>query len=52
MKQTLIASRNKQHMAFVLALGGLYPTPQIVNAVLAPEEGVQKRILDLGKSIN
>jgi hypothetical protein len=35
-------------MAVILALGGLCPAPEMVNAVLAPEEGVQKRILDLG----
>jgi hypothetical protein len=45
-------AQHKQRTIIVLALGGLYPAPQIVNAVLAPEEGVQKRILDLGKSIN
>jgi hypothetical protein len=51
-RQTLIVHRNKQHMALLLAVGGLYPAPNVVNAVLASEEGVQKRILDLGKSTN
>ncbi|PVG04451.1 S-adenosyl-L-methionine-dependent methyltransferase [Serendipita vermifera] len=39
---------NKQHVAIVLGLGGLYPAPDTVNAILAPEPGTVKRILDLG----
>jgi hypothetical protein len=41
--------RNKQHIAFVLGVGGLYPNAEIVRAVLAPQEGTQKKILDLGR---
>ncbi|KIM23690.1 hypothetical protein M408DRAFT_45059, partial [Serendipita vermifera MAFF 305830] len=37
-----------QHRAISIGLGGLYPTPEVVRAVLAPQEGVIKRILDLG----
>lgn len=37
-----------QHKAFSIGFGGLYPAPEIVRAVLAPQEGVTKRILDLG----
>jgi hypothetical protein len=41
--------RNKQHIAIVLGLGGLYPEPETVEAVLAPSDGEKKRILDLGQ---
>jgi hypothetical protein len=40
--------RNKQHTAIVLGLGGLFPDPETVQAILAPEDGEKKRILDLG----
>lgn len=36
-------------MAFVLGVGGLYPDASVVRAVLAPSDGEQKKILDLGK---
>lgn len=36
-------------MAFVLGLGGLYPAKGVVRSILAPEEGQQKKILDVGK---
>ncbi|KIM24059.1 hypothetical protein M408DRAFT_331978 [Serendipita vermifera MAFF 305830] len=39
---------DKQHVAVVLGLGGLYPAKEVVRAVLAQQEGVQKSILDLG----
>ncbi|PVG04450.1 S-adenosyl-L-methionine-dependent methyltransferase [Serendipita vermifera] len=39
---------NKQHVAVVLGLSGLYPDPDLVHAVLAPGNGEPKRILDLG----
>lgn len=38
-------------MAIILALGGLTPASEVVNAVLAREDGVEKRILDLGKAV-
>jgi hypothetical protein len=41
--------RDKQHRALVLALEGLYPEPEVVRAVLAPEDGITKRIVDLGE---
>jgi hypothetical protein len=41
---------NKQHIAVVLGLGALYPARDVVRAVLAPEDGVTKKILDLGMS--
>jgi hypothetical protein len=40
--------RNKQHIAIVLGLDGLYPAPETVQVVLAPSDGEKKRILDLG----
>ncbi|CAG7849049.1 SubName: Full=Uncharacterized protein {ECO:0000313/EMBL:CCA67102.1} [Serendipita indica DSM 11827] len=40
---------NKQHLAFMVALGELYPEPGVVRALLAPSpSGGRKRILDLG----
>lgn len=39
---------DRRHRAICLVLGGLYPAPEVVRAVLAPEEGVMKRVLDLG----
>jgi hypothetical protein len=33
----------------VVGVGGLYPNAEIVRAVLAPQEGIQKKILDLGR---
>ena len=44
-----ILHRNKQHTAIVLGLGGLFPDPETVQAILAPEEGEKKRILDIGR---
>jgi hypothetical protein len=32
----------------MIALGGLFPAKETVEALLVAEEGVQKRILDLG----
>lgn len=43
------ARLNKQHVALVLSLGGLYPAADEVRALLAPLPGQRKRILDLGK---
>lgn len=34
----------------VLAFGGLYPAVDTVERVLTPQDGDQKRILDLGKA--
>ncbi|KIM21381.1 hypothetical protein M408DRAFT_333515 [Serendipita vermifera MAFF 305830] len=40
---------NKQHVAIKLGLSNrLYPAPEVVRAVLKPEPGVTKKILDLG----
>ncbi|KAG8757019.1 hypothetical protein FRC14_002450 [Serendipita sp. 396] len=39
---------DKQHIAIVLGLGGLYPAQEEVQAILAPQDGETKRILDLG----
>ncbi|PVG04486.1 S-adenosyl-L-methionine-dependent methyltransferase [Serendipita vermifera] len=39
---------DKQHVALVIGLGALYPEKEVVRALLAPEPGVQKKILDLG----
>lgn len=44
-------ARNKQHMAFQLALGGLHPSPQTVQAILSPRDGRAKAILDVGTYI-
>jgi hypothetical protein len=45
----LISDRDKQHSAITLALGGLYPAPEVVHAILSPQDGIQKKILDLGE---
>lgn len=45
----LKARSNTQHKAFALGMGGLYPEREVVQAILAPQEGVVKRIVDLGK---
>lgn len=39
-------------MAFVLSIGGLYPDASVVRAVLAPRDGEQKKILELGRSFS
>ncbi|CCA70828.1 hypothetical protein PIIN_04763 [Serendipita indica DSM 11827] len=39
---------DKQHLAHLIGLGGLYPCAEQVEAVLAPVEGTTKRILDVG----
>lgn len=40
--------RDKQHIAFVIGMGGLVPCPDIVEACLQPSPGTTRRILDLG----
>jgi hypothetical protein len=40
--------RDKQHIAVVLALNGLYPAKDVVRTVLTPQDGGRKSILDLG----
>ena len=35
----------------LLALPGLYATPEAVRRALAPEDGVQKSILDIGQPL-
>jgi hypothetical protein len=40
--------RDKQHAAHLIGLGSLYPCPDLVDKILAPESGVTKEILDLG----
>ena len=48
----LTSARNKQHLAFMVALGELYPEADVVRAVLSSTPtGERKRILDLGTSI-
>lgn len=39
---------DKQHIALVLGMGGLTPCPDVVDAVLAPVDGEEKKILDIG----
>jgi hypothetical protein len=42
--------REKQSVALVIAMGGLYPCPEVTEAILNPEDGQTKYILDLGVS--
>lgn len=44
-----LSGRDKQHTALTLGLGGLYPAPLTFRAVLAPETGQTKTILDVGE---
>jgi hypothetical protein len=32
-----------------MGLGDLYPEPEVVRAILAPQDGVTKKIIDLGQ---
>lgn len=45
----LTSESNTQHKALTIRLGTLYPAPEIVRTILAPQEGVTKRIVDLGE---
>ena len=47
----ILFRRNAQHKAITIGLGGLYPAPEVVRAILAPQEGIIKRIVDLGRYI-
>ncbi|CAG8720041.1 13107_t:CDS:2, partial [Acaulospora colombiana] len=38
----------KQSVALVIAMGGLYPCPEVIEAILNPEDGQTKHILDIG----
>lgn len=40
--------RDTQHEALKIALGGLYPDKEQVQAILSKEDGTEKVILDLG----
>lgn len=42
------ASSDKQHLMAMLAVGDIYPCPELISEILKPEPGVQKSILDLG----
>lgn len=42
------ARLDKQGSAIAIAFNGPYPCPEVVEAVLLPEEGRTKRILDIG----
>lgn len=50
-KRILIRNGNSanQHVAFKLGFGASYPCPDQVRAVLSPEDGKPKAILDLGE---
>ncbi|KAG8967240.1 hypothetical protein FRC03_010315 [Tulasnella sp. 419] len=39
---------DKQHLAQLLIVGGLYLPKELVESILAPREGVERAILDLG----
>ncbi|PVF95009.1 S-adenosyl-L-methionine-dependent methyltransferase [Serendipita vermifera] len=39
---------DKQHAAHLIGLGSLYPCPDLVEQILAPQPGITKEILDLG----
>lgn len=39
---------DRQHAAFLVGMGDLYPCPDLVERILEPDPGRQKRLLDLG----
>ncbi|PVG03326.1 hypothetical protein CPB86DRAFT_793754 [Serendipita vermifera] len=39
---------DKQNLAILIGMDGLYPCPEVVESVLAPEDGVTRRIADIG----
>lgn len=39
---------DKQHIAISIGFGGLFPTPDVMKALLFPQERNVKRVLDLG----
>ncbi|CAG8680879.1 6159_t:CDS:2, partial [Acaulospora colombiana] len=43
-----INGREKQSVALMIAMGGLYLCPEVVEAILNPVEGQEKHILDIG----
>jgi hypothetical protein len=43
-----VYQREKQSVALVIAMGGLYPCPDIIEAILDPTDGQPKAILDIG----
>lgn len=40
---------DKQHVAFLAAMGGLYPCPEVIEPILAKDSTGSKAILDLGR---
>lgn len=40
--------RDKQHAAFLIAMGGLYPCPEVIEPILADNGTESKAILDIG----
>jgi hypothetical protein len=42
--------RERNHLMHLVALGRLYMEEDKVRRILAPQDGVKKRILDLGQS--
>ncbi|KZV85115.1 S-adenosyl-L-methionine-dependent methyltransferase [Exidia glandulosa HHB12029] len=46
--ETEFSRLDKQHLMHLIAIGGLYIAKDAVRRALAPEAGVQRRILDLG----
>ncbi|CAG8654539.1 12760_t:CDS:2, partial [Acaulospora colombiana] len=45
-----VNGREKQSVALVIAMGGLYPCPDVIEAILDPTDGLSKYILDIGQS--
>lgn len=46
--QAYPSQSDQQHRMLQLAIGGLYPDPNLVESVLAPQPNERTRILDLG----
>lgn len=47
----LMINSDKQHSALLIGFGGLYPCPEVVEALLAPRNNEAIRILDVGRSL-
>jgi hypothetical protein len=44
----MLLIREQQSLALMIAMGGLYPCPEVIESVLSPSYGQAKRILDVG----
>jgi hypothetical protein len=48
----LIRNSDKQHIALYIGMGGLTPCMNIVEAILTPVAGEERKVLDIGVYIS